>query len=402
MDTVRFGIIGCGLMGREFASATARFAHLEGLDFEPVIAAVCDVNPTATDWFRSSLPTVEQTTTDYRELLENPTLDAVYVAVPHSLHEQLYVDVILSGKNLLGEKPFGIDRTANAKIVETAAAHPELLVRCVSELPFFPGAQALFSWAREGRFGKIIEVEAGFWKGSDLDPNKPINWKRRVETNGEYGCMGDLGLHVVHLPFRLGMRMLDVRALLANIVTERPAAAAGSEGDMVSCDTWDNALLSCEGEWQGERFPTLLSTKRIAPGHANTWFLRISGTDFSAEFTTADPKHLRYLPYSPGASQAWRIEDCTFPPAYRSITPANLEFGFSDSILQMWAAYSDELMSRRRHGDARDLHQPFICATPEETALSHELFTAALESQRTGETVRLPAKQGFPKEVSDG
>lgn len=378
-------------MGREFASATARFEHLEGLDFRPVITAVCDVNLAATEWFTRSHPSIEQATADYRELLANDSVDAVYVAVPHNLHEKLYLDVIEAGKHLLGEKPFGIDRDANRAVVERAAAHPELLVRCVSEIPYFPGAQQLYSMAKEGRFGRIIELEAGFWKSSDLDPKKAINWKRRAETNGEYGCMGDLGLHVVHVPFRLGIRPLNVRALLANVVTERPAGAGGGA---VACDTWDNAILACEGEWQGERFPMVLSTKRIAPGHANTWFLRISGTALSAEFSTLDPKHIRYLPYRSGDVQAWRIEDCTFPPAYRSITPANLEFGFSDAILQMWAAFCDELASHRRHGDGRDLHQPFICATPAETAASHELFTAALESEREGGVVSLPGAAG--------
>lgn len=388
MENIRFGLIGCGLMGREFASATARFRHLTELDFLPTISAVCDVNPSATAWFESAVPNLELVTNDYRQLLADSRIDAVYVAVPHHLHEQIYLDVMDARKHLLGEKPFGIDRDANRRIVERAAAHPELLVRCVSELPFFPGAQQLFSWGREGRFGRIIEVEAGFWKSSDLDPNKPINWKRRVETNGEYGCMGDLGLHVVHLPLRLGIRPLDVRALLAKIVTERPAADGGG-GEMVACDTWDNATLACEAEWGEQRFPFIATTKRIAPGHANTWFLRIAGTELSAEFSTLDPKHVRYLPYAPGDRQAWRTEDCTFPTAYRSITPSNLEFGFSDAVLQMWAAYSDELRSYHRHGDGRELRQPFYCATPEETAVSHELFTAALESQRTGETVTL-------------
>ncbi len=50
----------------------------------------------------------------------------------------------------------------------------------------------------------------------------------------------------------------------------------------------------------------------------------------------------------------------------------------------MCAAFCDELVQRRA-----DMRQPFSCATPEETAASHALFTAALESQRTGATVAL-------------
>ncbi|HQT91462.1 MAG TPA: gfo/Idh/MocA family oxidoreductase, partial [Candidatus Kryptobacter bacterium] len=80
------------------------------------------------------------------------------------------------------------------------AANPRVLVRSSSEFPFYPGAYKIGQWMREGKFGKIIDAEAGFWHSSDLDPRKQINWKRMVATNGEYGCMGDLGLHVLHMP----------------------------------------------------------------------------------------------------------------------------------------------------------------------------------------------------------
>ena len=76
---IRFGVIGCGLMGREFASAAARWCHLLDLEFSPVIVAVCDANPSATDWFKKNLSTVEQVTKDYKELLANPLVDAIYM-----------------------------------------------------------------------------------------------------------------------------------------------------------------------------------------------------------------------------------------------------------------------------------------------------------------------------------
>jgi hypothetical protein len=72
-----------------------------------------------------------------------------------------------------------------------------------------------------------------------------------------------------------------------------------------------------------------------------------------------------------------------YQSAYKAITGAVFEFGFSDAILQMWAAFCDELT----HGS--QMRQPFYCATPEEAAASHRLFTAALESERSGQTVTL-------------
>ncbi|OCA85966.1 oxidoreductase [Bacillus sp. FJAT-27225] len=378
-QVIRFGIIGCGLMGREFASAAARWCHLQNMAVKPEIVGVCDANENALKWFHDHIPSVRIQTTNYKELLECDEIDAVYCAVPHHLHKQMYIDIIESGKHLLGEKPFGIDQQANEEILTVIGNHPNVVVRCSSEFPFFPGALQIADWVKEEKFGTIIEVEAGFYHSSDLNPNKPINWKRIVETNGEYGCMGDLGMHVVHLPFTFGWMPKSVRALLSNIVTERP----NHEGRMVPCETWDNAILACDVETGNQSFPMILSMKRIAPGHANTWFIRISGTSFSAEFSTKYPKQVRYLPYDSSGSQAWRVEDVPYKSAFETITGPIFEFGFSDSIIQMWAAFCDELASRDKK------EQSFYCATPEMTKLSHQLFTAALRSNKTGETIHL-------------
>lgn len=374
---IRFGVIGCGLMGREFASAVGRWCHLLDLDFAPQIVAACDTNLAAAQWFRDNIPSVCLITQDYRDLLNETQVEAIYCAVPHNLHAQLYIDIIEAGKHLMGEKPFGIDLQANEAILAAVARHPEVLVRCSSEFPFHPGAYRIGQWMREGRFGRIIEVEAGFWHSSDLNPQKPINWKRRCETNGEYGCMGDLGMHVVHLPLRYGWKPYNVRALLSKIVKERPDRS----GAMVPCETWDNAVLACEARADGQEFPMVLSMKRIAPGHANTWFIRIAGTAWSAEFSTRNPKQLAWLPYAPGGDQVWQVADVPYQSAYPAITGSIFEFGFSDSILQMWAAFCDELVN------GREMRQPFYCATPEETAESHRLFTAALESHRSGQVI---------------
>jgi predicted dehydrogenase len=376
---VKFGIIGCGLMGREFASAVARWYHLPGQDIAPRIVGVCDANPAMLEWFQENIATIQIATQDYHDLLASSDIDAIYCAVPHNLHERLYIDIIQAGKHLLGEKPFGIDQAANRQIMQAVQAHPELLVCCSSEMPFFPAAQKIYGFIREQRFGTIIEVQAGFLHSSDLDPHKPINWKRRISTNGEYGCMGDLGMHVLHIPLRAGWFPTNVRAMLSNIVTERP----GPDGNMVACETWDNAILACEVQTHEQHFPMLLETKRIAPGETNTWYIRILGTKFSAEFSTKYPKTLRTMAYS-GGSQRWQEEDLGSVSAYPSITGGIFEFGFSDSILQMWAAFCDELA----HRDA--MRQPFRCVTPEETAQSHLLFTAALQSQREQQVVMLP------------
>jgi len=193
MKTVRFGIIGGGLMGREFASAAARWCQLADMDVKPEIVAVCDKNASLFDWYQSNFESVKQVTGDYKELLANPDVEAVYCAVPHSLHQEIYCAIIEAGKHLMGEKPFGIDKPANDAICECIAKHPNVFVRCSSQMPFYPAVQKIGSLIESGEIGEIIEVETGFLHSSDMNVTKPINWKRMVEINGEYGVLGEIG-----------------------------------------------------------------------------------------------------------------------------------------------------------------------------------------------------------------
>lgn len=382
MRTVRFGIIGCGLMGREFASAAARWCHLPQMDVRPEIIAVCDANRDAMAWFTQSIPSVRQATTDHRDLLANPEVEAVYIAVPHNLHRELYCAALEAGKHLMGEKPFGIDLAANDAIMAAIARHPGQFVRCTSHFPFFPAVQRIGRMIEDGAFGTLLSVSSGFLHASDLDPKKPINWKRMVEINGEYGVMGDLGMHACHMPFRAGWRPINVRAILSKIVKERPDA----KGQMVPCRTWDNATLLCEAEdsASGAHFPLMIKTWRIAPGEKNTWYIEILGTRACARFSTKNANSLDVLEYR-GGEQAWQRIDMGHEVTFKSITGGIFECGFSDAILQMWAAFLTEL----HHGQPPGRFAG--CVRPEEAALSHRLFTAALESQRTGAVVALAA-----------
>ena len=378
MKTIRLGLIGTGLMGREIASAVARWCHLEDIGVRPVITALCGRSLPAARvaWFRDHFPSLRLVTADHRELVASADVDAVYCAVPHHLHAAIYTDVLRAGKHLLGEKPFGIDQTANAAILGAIAAQPGVLVRCSSEFPFFPAAQRILALGEAGAFGRILEVNTGFLHSSDLDPAKPINWKRTRSANGDYGVMGDLGMHACHLPFRLGWMPRNVRAVLSKVVSERP----DGRGGLAPCDTWDNATLLCEAEDRaGTRFPWTLRTQRIAPGEKNTWYVEVLGTRASARFSTKNPKRLELLTYT-GGEQAWQGIDTGYSPAFRAVSGEIFEFGFPDAMLQMTAAFLHEVA----HG--RPLRPSAGCVTPEETALSHRLFTAALRSHERGTT----------------
>ena len=373
MSTLRLGIIGGGLMGREMASAVSRWCALEDVGVGCEITAVCDLAPAARDWFRR-LPSLRLSTADHRELLASTEVDAVYVAVPHQLHEKIYLDVLEAGKDLLAEKPFGIDLAA-ARNIATRVKELGRFVRCSSEFPFLPGAQRVFQFAREGKFGRPLEVRSAFLHSSDLDPSKPVNWKRQNATCGEIGVMGDLGMHVMHLPLRLGWKPKRVYAQLQKVYTQRPDGKGGT----APADTWDNAMLHTDISVLGDQIPMRLEMKRLSPGDTNSWIFEVFGTDGGARYSTKDPKTL-WL-FRRGKEQSWDRIDLGFSMPFKTVTGGIFEPGFPDILQQMLASFAAER--------AGSLGTRFGCVTPDEAVGAHEVFAAALQSDREGRAVSL-------------
>lgn len=373
MKTLRVGIIGGGLMGREVASALGRWCGLLNFPVKLELAAVCDVQESVREWFRQ-IPTVSLLTGDYHELLRSD-VDFVYVAVPHHLHEQIYLDVLRAGKDLLAEKPFGIDLAAAQRIRDEATKLGRF-VRCSSEFPFLPGVQKVWQFVQSANFGRVLEIRSGFHHSSDLDPTKPINWKRQNKFCGEIGVMGDLGMHTMHFPLRAGWRPKSVYAQLQKVYTERP----DGKGGMAPCDTWDNALLHTSVEIDGNPVPMRVETKRLAPGEMNTWFVEILGTEGGARFSTKEPKTVWI--FARRKEQVWERYDVGHSHnVFPVVTGGIFEAGFSDCFQQMWAAFAAE-----REGL---LAGKFGCVTPDEAVASHELFAAALKSHAEQRAITL-------------
>lgn len=376
MEKIRFGIIGCGLMGREFASAVGRWCHLLSDIPKPEIVAICDRNQAAMQWFSDNVDTVIFKTEDYKEILKRDDIDAIYCALPHNLHEEVYGAIIDAGKHLLGEKPFGIDKKANLNIIKKLERHPNIVVRCASEFPYYPACQQLIQYITEGRLGRVIEVHAGLNHSSDMDLNKPINWKRMIEINGEYGCMGDLGIHTLHIPFRMGWIPKNVYASLSNIATKRYDAT----GKKVPCETWDNATLNCNMiDSDGNEFPAFFEMKRMKPAATNEWYIRVDGLKGSVKFSTEEAGCF-YYSEAKGAEQGWSRINVGYRSAIPTITGNIFEFGFTDAILQMWGSFIQEICG---------IKPKFGCFTPEESVMSHRLLTAALQSQREKRAVEV-------------
>ena len=188
--------------------------------------------------------------------------------------------------------------------------------------------------------------------------------------------MNDLGLHAWHVPLRLGWQPSRVYAVLQNLIEQRPDASGAS----VVCDTIENATVVGTTGARADEFPVIVETKRIDPGQSNTWKLRVVGLDGAVEFSTAEPKTLRTLhrPGTDGApagsDQVWQHRQVGSQSIWPTVTGGIFEFGFSDAILQMWAAFLAER--------AGQLGDRFGCVTPREAAATHRIYGAALASQR--------------------
>lgn len=360
-------------MGREMASAFGRWCALTDVTVKPELVAVADLVEDTRNWFQR-VPSCAQITADYHALLANPAVEVVYVAVPHHLHEAIYLDVLKAGKDLFAEKPFGIDLGA-AERIAAAVQVSGRFTRCSSEFPFFPGAQRVLQAVESGRLGRVLEVVSGFHHSSDLDASKPANWKRLSRTCGEIGVLGDLGMHACHLPLRLGWWPKRLFAQLQKGFPERP----DGKGGVTACDTWDNAQLHCWTEINGQEVPMRLEMKRLAPGETNTWFIEVLGTEGGARYSTKEPKTL-WL-FEGGKEQFWKRTDLGFGMPFKTVTGGIFEPGFPDVIQQMWAAF---LMEREGKLEGR-----FGCATPEEAVQSQRIFAAALESQKLGKVADL-------------
>ena len=372
---VGVGIIGGGLMGKELVAACGRWDALVDHPVRPEVVAVADPSPAVRSWFESA--NVASIYEDYKQLLSDPKVDVVYIAVPHNLHEEIYLATVAAGKDFLGEKPFGIDKSASAKIV-AAIKSSKVFVRVSSEMPFYPGAQAAINYAKSGALGEIVEVRSAFLHSSDIDTSKPINWKRIVKFCGVIGVMGDLGMHVAHVPTRLGYVAKSVYSLLDDIVKVR----SDGKGGEVACDTFDNAVLAIKAtsSSQPREFPMIWEMKRIAPGESNTWQFQAMGMKGGVKFSTRTPATFHKFTYVNG-EQIWQEIQPGHKTNWPVITGGIFEFGFPDSLLQMWAAYFAE-----REGLLGD---KFGCATIDEVLISHQIFEAAMESNKSGAAANL-------------
>ena len=102
MDTVRVGIIGIGNMGSAHVSCVGG-NNIKGME----LVAVCDLVPAKQEYCKNNYPQVK-VYSEYSALLQDDTVDAVIIAVPHPLHSEIASAALKTGKHVLLEKPVDV------------------------------------------------------------------------------------------------------------------------------------------------------------------------------------------------------------------------------------------------------------------------------------------------------
>lgn len=128
---------------------------------------------------------------DQRELVRNPQVDAVYIALPHSLHLDAIVDALDAGKHVLCEKPLGM----TAAEVQQVLAHPRAAKVAIGE-GFMVRHHPQWTWITDrisaGELGTIRSVQMH----SCLNLPPPQS-DRGLPGNGSF--ILDIGCYSVHL-----------------------------------------------------------------------------------------------------------------------------------------------------------------------------------------------------------
>lgn len=186
-DTIRLGLIGCGIQGRGLMGGFLRLPNAR-------VVAVCDVDTTRREF---SKQTVEEfyskqsgsefkgcaVYADFRELLGRSDIDAVVIATPDHWHAIIAIAASVAGKDIYCEKPLTNTVFEATSLVSAIRKHGRVfqtgsMQRSMREF------RIACELVRNGVIGKVAKVEAGFGgpaKACDLpaeEMEKGLDWER--------------------------------------------------------------------------------------------------------------------------------------------------------------------------------------------------------------------------------
>ena len=187
------GVIGCGRQGREILAELARFENVE-------VVAVAETNKRR---LRRGLRRTRgaQGIQDHRELLGNPKVDAVFLAVETHRHRALAIESLNAGKHVYCEAPLASsmeDLRAIVRAAEKASAVFQVGHLARSN-PVYALARGFY---RSNSIETLVALQAAYhqktsWRtrAKDAKQDRIINWRLFHETSS--GLLGEMGSHQI-------------------------------------------------------------------------------------------------------------------------------------------------------------------------------------------------------------
>jgi predicted dehydrogenase len=177
---IRWGFIGAG-----WIATTALAPAVHAAD-GAVLQAVA-----SRDEHRSRALHPERVHDRYEDLLEDESVDAVYVNLANDQHEPWTLRALAAGKHVLCEKPLGLTAPQVRSMADAAAAADRLLVEAAWSA-WHPRSRRLKALAADGSLGDILAIDSAFTFPGSLDGNY------RLDPAMGGGALLDVGCYQVH------------------------------------------------------------------------------------------------------------------------------------------------------------------------------------------------------------
>jgi predicted dehydrogenase len=275
------GTISLGWMGRVHTRGYNRLLdHYPDCALEPRLVMVADV---VEERARDGVERLgyENFTTDWREVVEHPEIEAVSITAPNYLHREIAVAAARAGKHIWLEKPCGREP---AETYEIGRAVEEAGVMSMIGL-MYRHAPAV-EYAREliaaGELGEITHYRGYFLADYAADPNGALTWRYKLEHAG-LGVLGDIMPHTADMAQNLLGPISRVSAQKETFIRERPEVPMGmgtahftvEGGEMgpVENEDYASSLVHFENGARG-----ILETSRTCVGPHVRMSFEVNGT----------------------------------------------------------------------------------------------------------------------------
>ena len=238
----------------------AEWAHLPGWqrDARVEVAAVVDVNGALAERVAEKFG-VERAVTDYREILDDATIDVVDVATGNDTHFQISWDSIEAGKHVLCEKPVHHDARQTARTAALAQSKG-LKTKLGFTFRYAPAVQYAKELIDQGFVGEPYMFNGYEQNSQWIDPSTPLRQAEATDPDGKEIAVSSIegyGAPTIDIMHWWVDRPLQaVVGTMRNFVPER--AVRGKEGlhrmniddgDMWICEFEGDAIASMQSSY---------------------------------------------------------------------------------------------------------------------------------------------------------